>query len=199
MVLCWGKPQEVSSHKGPAMQRAFACHDSVKWHLIIWSKMIQLTRLMLAWKKVCKMNSPAKRNRNDFKYTYSWVLLKGHLQLNYVIIPLFTAFVQFFGCVSGNAASSHWFRLSHVHTRKVNLLPRRCTVINLHICKICSRNIEAETKWPNGLALNRQQAIIWSNVGMLYWRIFASLSLNELRSHLLVGILHYLIIILQNC
>ena len=32
-----------------------------------------------------------------------------------------------------------------------------------------------------GLAQNRRQAIIWSNVGMLYWRIYAPLSLNEVR------------------
>ena len=33
----------------------------------------------------------------------------------------------------------------------------------------------------NGLVPNRQQAIIWCNVGMLYWHIYASLSLSELR------------------
>ena len=32
----------------------------------------------------------------------------------------------------------------------------------------------------NGLAPNRQQVIIWANVGMLYWCIYASLGLNEL-------------------
>ena len=32
----------------------------------------------------------------------------------------------------------------------------------------------------NGLAPKRQQATIWSNVDMLYWRIYASLGLNEL-------------------
>ena len=32
----------------------------------------------------------------------------------------------------------------------------------------------------NGLAPNRRQAIIWTNVGMLYRRIYASLGLNEL-------------------
>ena len=31
----------------------------------------------------------------------------------------------------------------------------------------------------NGLALNRRQAIIWTNVGMLCWLIYASLGLNE--------------------
>ena len=33
----------------------------------------------------------------------------------------------------------------------------------------------------NGLAPARREAIIWSNVGMLYWRIYASLGLNELK------------------
>ena len=33
----------------------------------------------------------------------------------------------------------------------------------------------------NGLALTTQQAIIWTNDGLVYWRIYASLSLNELK------------------
>ena len=32
----------------------------------------------------------------------------------------------------------------------------------------------------NGLASNRRQAIIWTNNGLVYWRIYASLGLNEL-------------------
>ena len=32
----------------------------------------------------------------------------------------------------------------------------------------------------NGLAPNRRQGIIWSNVGMFYWCIYVSLGLNEL-------------------
>ena len=32
----------------------------------------------------------------------------------------------------------------------------------------------------NGLASKRRQAIIWTNVGMLYWCIYASLGLSEL-------------------
>ena len=32
----------------------------------------------------------------------------------------------------------------------------------------------------NGLAPNRRQAIIWTNDGLIYWHIYASLSLNEL-------------------
>ena len=33
----------------------------------------------------------------------------------------------------------------------------------------------------NGLALTRHQAIIWTNDGLGWWRIFVSCSLNELR------------------
>ena len=33
----------------------------------------------------------------------------------------------------------------------------------------------------NGLVLNRQQTIIWINVGTLYWRIYVSLELSELK------------------
>ena len=34
----------------------------------------------------------------------------------------------------------------------------------------------------NGLAPTRRQAIIWTNGGLVYWRIYASLGLNELKS-----------------
>ena len=33
----------------------------------------------------------------------------------------------------------------------------------------------------NGFSLNSWRAIMWSNVGMFYWHIYVSLSLNELR------------------
>ena len=33
--------------------------------------------------------------------------------------------------------------------------------------------------WYNALAPNRRQAIIWTNDGLVWWRIYASLSLNE--------------------
>ena len=36
--------------------------------------------------------------------------------------------------------------------------------------------------WDKGFALNRWQVIIWINVGMLYWCIYASLGLNELNN-----------------
>ena len=32
----------------------------------------------------------------------------------------------------------------------------------------------------NGLAPSRRQAIIWINDGLIYWRIYASLSVNEM-------------------
>ena len=32
----------------------------------------------------------------------------------------------------------------------------------------------------NGFARNRQQAIIWTNVGLFYWRICESLGFNKL-------------------
>ena len=50
--------------------------------------------------------------------------------------------------------------------------------------------IEMCSSWSNwqyviidldyGLALNRQQPIIWINDGLVFWRIYASLGLNEL-------------------
>ena len=39
----------------------------------------------------------------------------------------------------------------------------------------------------NGLAPNRQQAIIWTNDGIVYWRTYASLSLDGLRSLNIMG------------
>ena len=51
--------------------------------------------------------------------------------------------------------------------------------------EICSQG----SKWyssigsDNALAPNRQQAIIWSNDGLVYWCIYASLGLNELSQY----------------
>ena len=36
----------------------------------------------------------------------------------------------------------------------------------------------------NGLAPNRQQTIIWTNDGIVYWGTYASLGLNELNKSL---------------
>ena len=36
----------------------------------------------------------------------------------------------------------------------------------------------------NGLAPSRWQAIIWTNDGIVYWRIYASLGLNELKNEI---------------
>ena len=35
--------------------------------------------------------------------------------------------------------------------------------------------------WDNGLAPNRRQAIIWTNAGLIHWRIYAALGGDELR------------------
>ena len=43
--------------------------------------------------------------------------------------------------------------------------------------------INNEPSFKNGLLLNRRQAIIWTNDGLDYWRMYASLSLNELTGH----------------
>ena len=44
-----------------------------------------------------------------------------------------------------------------------------------------------------GLSLNRRQAIIWTNEGIVYWRIYASLALTEYscQSTLLNMVEHY--------
>ena len=52
---------------------------------------------------------------------------------------------------------------------------------NTEICSLGSNWQYGSIGSYNGLAPNRRQAIIWTNVSMLYWRINASLGLNELR------------------
>ena len=48
------------------------------------------------------------------------------------------------------------------------------------ICSLWSNSQYASIGSDNGLAPTRRQAIIWTNVGVLYWRIYGSLDLNEL-------------------
>ena len=48
------------------------------------------------------------------------------------------------------------------------------------ICSLWSNRQYGNIDSNNGLAQNRQQAIIWSNVSMRYWCIYASLGLNVL-------------------
>ena len=50
------------------------------------------------------------------------------------------------------------------------------------ICSLWPNRQYGSIGSDNGLWLVQRQAIIWSNVGMLYWRIYASLGLNELIS-----------------
>ena len=47
------------------------------------------------------------------------------------------------------------------------------------MCSLCSNWKYVITHLDNGLVPNRRQAIIWTN-DLIYWRIYASLSLNEL-------------------
>ena len=39
--------------------------------------------------------------------------------------------------------------------------------------------------FDNGLAPNRQQAIIWINVGPMYWHIYAALGADELKPNII--------------
>ena len=50
------------------------------------------------------------------------------------------------------------------------------------ICSLGSNRHNGSIVSDDGLAPNRRQAIIWTNVDMLYWRIYAPLGLNELKS-----------------
>ena len=50
------------------------------------------------------------------------------------------------------------------------------------ICSLWSNWQHSSIGSDNGLAPNRRQTIMWSYVGMLYWRTYASLGPNELSS-----------------
>ena len=62
-----------------------------------------------------------------------------------------------------------------------------CKWILLNLKKNLTKICSSELNWQygsigsdNGLALIMQQAIIWTNVGMLHWCIYVSLSRNHL-------------------
>ena len=48
------------------------------------------------------------------------------------------------------------------------------------ICFVWSSQQYFSIDSDNGLVSIKQQAIIWTNDGIVYWRIYASLDLNEL-------------------
>ena len=50
------------------------------------------------------------------------------------------------------------------------------------ICSLGSNWQYGSIGSDNGLAPNRRQAIIWTNDGPGYWRLYASLDLNELNA-----------------
>ena len=50
------------------------------------------------------------------------------------------------------------------------------------MCSLGSDSQHARIGSDNGLAPNRRQAIIWTNYGLGYWRIYAPFALNEFRT-----------------
>ena len=83
---------------------------------------------------------------------------------------------------------------------QVHFLERKVLNFKSNFTAICYLG----SNWPygsidsnNGLAPNRWQAIIWSNVDMLYLCIYASLSLNELNTKQIST--NYLSVIWHNC
>ena len=50
------------------------------------------------------------------------------------------------------------------------------------ICSQGSNQQNSSSGSDNGLVPIRRQAIIWTNYGLVYWRIYASLGLNELKT-----------------
>ena len=48
------------------------------------------------------------------------------------------------------------------------------------ICFLGSNWQYGSIGYENGPAMNRRQAIVWTNIVMFYWCIYASLGLNEL-------------------
>ena len=73
---------------------------------------------------------------------------------------------------------THWGWHFQVHFLEWLILNFKTNFIE--ICSFGSNWQYGGIGADNGLALNRRQAIIWTNVDMLYWRIYASLGLNEL-------------------
>ena len=64
----------------------------------------------------------------------------------------------------------------------------KCIVINENACisfkislKFVPNQQYSSIGSDNGLAPSRRQAIIWTNDGLVYWHIYASLYLNQLK------------------
>ena len=57
-----------------------------------------------------------------------------------------------------------------------------CTLIKISLKSVRKRQIDNNPVLgsDNGLAPNRRQAIIWTNDGVVWWRIYAFIGLNEL-------------------
>ena len=51
----------------------------------------------------------------------------------------------------------------------------------VELCYLGSNWQYVSTGLDNGLVPNKWQAISWSSDGLVYWRIYASLGLNELK------------------
>ena len=72
------------------------------------------------------------------------------------------------------------FRRRHI---QMHFREWKCMNCELNFIEICS--LRSNWQWPsigsnNDLAPNGRQAIVWTNDGSVYWRIYASLGLNEL-------------------
>ena len=66
-----------------------------------------------------------------------------------------------------------------MHFREWKLLYFDCNLTEVN--SLGSNKQQASISSDNGLALNRQQAIILTHDDIVYWRIYASLSLDELK------------------
>ena len=66
---------------------------------------------------------------------------------------------------------------------QTNFLEWKLSYFYSNFTEICSQGSNyhyANIGSDDGLAPNRRQAIIWNNAGLVYWRIYVSLDLNEL-------------------
>ena len=79
-------------------------------------------------------------------------------------------------------AETKWtpFRRRHF---EVHFIEWKCLNSDWNFIEICSEGFNQQ--YPSigsddGLAPSRRQAIIWTNDGIVYWRIYTSLGLNEL-------------------
>ena len=69
--------------------------------------------------------------------------------------------------------------LQTIFSNKFSWMKNYCISIEISL-KFISRELTDNKTTDNGLVPNRRQAIIWTNAGLFYWRIYAPLGFNDM-------------------